>query len=270
MQRRHLLAFAVLVAAVGLLLLPTAGQASGTRSTAWSPNDNGGYTFSSTQNSQTFTLANSGSKATGMLSIALQNQSRYANFSITSNTCSGNSIGPKMSCTVGVSVARSNLEVDIAQLFATSKTTSATIGLVANPSVDVGLTFTTPSSTSISNNCPVNNGVPVSPCLTGDVSAHNSGNVPVTLTIHMPESVVSGSNGTAAVGIGSDTFTCTNPPFSSSRDCTGTVAAGATAVVVPVLVAGDFTMSDSASITASSVPDPNSSNDSVSFSLGST
>jgi hypothetical protein len=133
---------------------------------------------------------------------------------------------------------------------------------------DVGLTFTTPSSTSISNDCPVVNGVPVSPCLTGDVSAHNAGAVPVTLTIHLPEAQVTISGtGKAEVGLGSAVFTCTNPPFSSSRDCTGTVAAGATAVVVPVLVAGGSTMSDSASITASSVPDPNPSNNSVSFTL---
>ena len=152
---------------------------------------------------------------------------------------------------------------------------SACVSFVANGGVltfgaDVGLAFTTPSSTSISNSCLVVNGVPVSPCLTGDVTAHNSGSVPVTLSVHLPEAQVSsgGTSGNAGVSLGSDGFTCTNPPFSSSRDCTGTVAAGATAIVVSVFVSGGDSMSDSASITASSVLDPNSSNNSVSFGLG--
>jgi hypothetical protein len=135
-------------------------------------------------------------------------------------------------------------------------------------SADAGLTFTTPSSTTISEQCGSVNGVPILPCLTGDISVHNDGVVPVTLTVHLPAAQVTGGNGAAAVGLGSAVFTCTNPFLSLERTCTGTVAAGATAVVVPVMVSGDRTISGSASITASSVVDPNPSNDSVSFSLG--
>jgi hypothetical protein len=120
--------------AATVLLLPLAASAGGTASIVYSPdNEGGGYTFGSGQTSQTFTLTNTGGKATGVLTITLQNESRYANFSITSDACSGTSLGPKKSCTVSVSVVRSNLETDIAQLFATSKTTSQPFTVFANP-----------------------------------------------------------------------------------------------------------------------------------------
>src|SRR4051794_9259354 len=120
-MKRLLLMTAALGATV--LLLALGASAGGTASIAYSPtnpNDSTGYTFGSGQTSQTFTLTNTGGKATTALRITLQNQSRYANFSITSDTCSGASLGPKKSCTVMVSVVRSNLETDIAELFATS------------------------------------------------------------------------------------------------------------------------------------------------------
>src|SRR3954453_3347593 len=99
MQRRHLLVLGVLVAAIGVLLLPTAGQAGGAPSIAWSPSgtfDYGAVTPGQTA-SQTFTLRNSGGSATAMLSVSLSGSST---FSITSNACTGIALGKGKSCAV--------------------------------------------------------------------------------------------------------------------------------------------------------------------------
>ncbi len=121
MQRRHLLVLGVLVAAIGFLLLPTAGQAGGAPAIAWSPSGTYGYgavTPGQTA-SNTFTLKNSGGSATGMLSVSLSGSSA---FSITSNACSGTALGKGKSCAVTVQYAPTTAgESDTATLTATGK-----------------------------------------------------------------------------------------------------------------------------------------------------
>jgi hypothetical protein len=99
-------ASAALVAAgvVGLgLLVPSAGQAARLPATAFSPSSyDYGTIDSGTTASKTFTLRNSGGSATGALSVSLMGSSA---FSVTADTCTARSLGPRKSCSVTVQYA---------------------------------------------------------------------------------------------------------------------------------------------------------------------
>lgn len=117
MQRKHLLIFGVLAAAIGILLLPTAGLAAGAPKLVWSATATAGtftpatpttpanfsfYTVDAgTGPSQTFTLTNSGGTATSALKVSLSG-TNASEFSISNNTCSARSLGPKKHCSVTV------------------------------------------------------------------------------------------------------------------------------------------------------------------------
>jgi hypothetical protein len=77
----------------------------------------------------TFTLTNSGESATGDLAITLPNTSGSA-FSITSDRCSGRSLGARKSCTITVAfVPGGSVESDAATLTATGEHASASLPL---------------------------------------------------------------------------------------------------------------------------------------------
>lgn len=93
--------------AVGLLclglLVPTAGQAAGPPVIAFSPPSHDyGTIDAGTTASKTFTLTNSGGSATGALTISLTGS---AAFSVTADTCTATSLGPRKSCSVTVEYA---------------------------------------------------------------------------------------------------------------------------------------------------------------------
>jgi hypothetical protein len=78
--------------------------------------------------SQSFTLANSGGRATGPLTVTLKGA---AAFTTTGDTCTGTSLAPGVSCTVTVRFGPTSLGAVTATLTAASKTpaVSATAGL---------------------------------------------------------------------------------------------------------------------------------------------
>ena len=131
---RGMIRIIVTAAAVGAaLLVPTAGQAGGAPSLAWSPSTNGSYDYgtldaaASQTKSQTFTLTNSGGAATGMLTVTL---SGSAAFTKTADGCSATSLGPKKSCSVTVQYApTANNANDSATLAASAKKPPATASI---------------------------------------------------------------------------------------------------------------------------------------------
>jgi hypothetical protein len=127
----------VAAAAMGMLVAGTSAQAAATPVLAWSPTTSGGtYDFGTIDGvggktaTQTFTLTNSGRSATGTLAaVALTNTSGTA-FSITSDGCSGLSLGPKKFCQVTVEYAPTTSgESDSATLTAIGEHASASITL---------------------------------------------------------------------------------------------------------------------------------------------
>jgi hypothetical protein len=101
---RRLLAALVAAGLICLgLLVPTAGQAAGPPAIAFSPSSyDYGTIDAGTTASQTFTLTNSGGSATGALTVSLTGS---AAFSVTADTCTATSLGPRKSCTVTVEYA---------------------------------------------------------------------------------------------------------------------------------------------------------------------
>jgi hypothetical protein len=93
-------------AAVAVLVVAATGYAGGPPSISWSPSSGSGFDFGSVavghDSSQTFTLANSGGSASAALTITLTGS---PSFSITDDSCSGTSTGPRKSCTVTVDYA---------------------------------------------------------------------------------------------------------------------------------------------------------------------
>lgn len=135
---RRVLLLAGLVA-MGILMTGTSAQAAGPPVTpvAWSPTTTDStYVFKTIDGvggqtaTQTFTLTNSGGRATGTLApIALTNTS-HAAFSIINDGCSGLSLGPNKSCQVTVKWApTANGEIDGATLTATAEHANASITL---------------------------------------------------------------------------------------------------------------------------------------------
>jgi uncharacterized repeat protein (TIGR01451 family) len=130
---------AQLVAAVAvLLMLAMAGpaSASGTVNLSWSPSGPVSYgTLASgaTSPPKTFTLTNSGSSATSMLTIALTPGSGTPSsaFNKTADTCTGTSLGPKKSCSVMVTYTAPATpgQADQATLTASSNKPAATASL---------------------------------------------------------------------------------------------------------------------------------------------
>jgi hypothetical protein len=129
----------VAAAAMGMLVAATSAQAAGrpVPVLAWSPTASGGtYDFGAIDGvggktaTQTFTLTNSGGSAAGTLApVALTNTSGTA-FSITSDGCSGRSLGPRKSCQVTVEYAPTTSgESDSATLTAIGEHASASITL---------------------------------------------------------------------------------------------------------------------------------------------
>jgi hypothetical protein len=105
---------------------------------AWSPTTSlGSYDYGTlaagATKSVTFTLTNPGGKATGPLRITL---SGPAAFTISSNRCSGRSLGPNKSCTVPVVYApKSSGGSESAMLTASGKSASASLTLTGQTGV---------------------------------------------------------------------------------------------------------------------------------------
>lgn len=134
MHRKHLAIFAVLAAMIGVLLVPTAGQAAGAPALAWTPTTSTGtYDFGTVDVSsdpvKTFTLTNSGGSATSALKINLTGTG-LSEFSILTNTCSGTSLGPKKHCAVTVEYTQGSYgQSDAATLTAISRKPAATASI---------------------------------------------------------------------------------------------------------------------------------------------
>ena len=94
------------VTASAVLLTAAVGQAGGPPSLSWSPSTSGGFDFGTVgvgdSHSQTFTLTNSGGSASADLTISL---SGPTTFTVTSDGCTGTSLGPRKSCTVTIRYA---------------------------------------------------------------------------------------------------------------------------------------------------------------------
>ena len=129
----------IAAAAMAMLAAGTPAQAANTPVLTWSPtNTSGGtgYDFGTVDGvghqtaTQTFTLTNTGKSSTGTLAaVALTNTSGTA-FSITSDGCSGLSLGPNKFCQVTVQYApTTNGESDSATLTATGEHASASLPL---------------------------------------------------------------------------------------------------------------------------------------------
>jgi len=126
---RGLMRATVAAAAATLaLLVPEAAQAGGPPAIAWSPTTSGG-TFDhgaivvGETASQAFTLTNTGGSATARLSISLSGSEA---FSITSDACTGTSIGKRKSCAVTVEYAPTTVgQSDTATLSASGKKAAA-------------------------------------------------------------------------------------------------------------------------------------------------
>ena len=125
------------IVAAAALLAPAAGQAGGAPAIAWSPTTSGGtYNYGAVNvgqtATQTFTLTNSGGRATGTLVVAL---SGSAAFTITADGCTARSLGPRKSCTVTVQYAPTVGGSDTATLTATGEHASASLTLTGSGTV---------------------------------------------------------------------------------------------------------------------------------------
>jgi hypothetical protein len=118
-----------LAGAVVLSFTPAALLASAAPSLSFTPSSwTAGPIASGTQTSQTFTLTNTGGKASA--AITAVTLSGPAAFTKTADTCTGTSLGPDKSCTVTVQYApASNGESDTATLSASGIHASATASL---------------------------------------------------------------------------------------------------------------------------------------------
>jgi hypothetical protein len=103
-RRRRASGALVAAGLIGLgLLVPSAGQAARLPATAFSPlSYDYGTIDAGTTTSKTFTLTNSGGSATGAQSVSLTGSSA---FSVTADTCTARSLGPRKSCSVTVQYA---------------------------------------------------------------------------------------------------------------------------------------------------------------------
>src|SRR5262245_45515112 len=105
-NRRSRIIGALAACAVTVLVVAVAGQAGGPPSLAWSPSTNDSFGFGlvgvGKTVSQTFTLTNSGGSASAALTVTLTGPPEL---SITEDTCSETSLGPRKSCTVTVEYA---------------------------------------------------------------------------------------------------------------------------------------------------------------------
>ena len=136
-MHRFISSVTVLVAAAALLLVPAAGQAGGAPSIAWSPTTSDGtYDYGAVNvgqtASQTFTLTNSGGRATGTLAVALSGPSA---FTITADGCTARSLGPGKSCNVTVQYAPTVGGSGTATLTATGEHASASLTLTGSGTV---------------------------------------------------------------------------------------------------------------------------------------
>jgi hypothetical protein len=119
------------VAVGALLIVAATGWAGGPPSIAWSPSSGGGFDYGSVavghDSSQTFTLANSGGSASAALTVTLTGS---PSFSITDDSCTGTSTGPRKSCTVTVDYApTASAGAETATLSAQGKKAEATANI---------------------------------------------------------------------------------------------------------------------------------------------
>lgn len=151
----------VSLAVLGVLsFTPAALASTAAPSLSFTPSSwTAGPIDSGTTTTQTFTLTNTGGKASGGLTVTLPGS---AAFTTTADTCTGRSLGPGKSCSITVQYApASNAENDTATLTATGAQASATAplsGSSTNPNPfaqsqadceAIGGTFSTDPSTDV-------------------------------------------------------------------------------------------------------------------------
>jgi hypothetical protein len=132
----------------------------------------------------------------------------------------------------------------------------------APPTVDASLAFTQPSTHPFPS--PYNTA-------TGDVTVHNGGGLTETVTVTGQASFASGSGGGAGAFEFNNTYcSSTFVPDTQSFSCTVSLAPGDTVTLLSIGVSGTVTISGSASITAATYSDPDTSNNTLSFTLAAT
>jgi|GEM_PF-4788969 len=134
-------ALALSGAGAALALLAATGAAAGSPSLRVDPASwDFGAIDTGTTASRTFTFTNTGGAATGALTASLPNSS--AAFTLTADTCTGRSLGPRRSCTVTVRYAPGPDTTDTGTLRVASRRDAAEAALSgrATPTVAVQIT----------------------------------------------------------------------------------------------------------------------------------
>jgi hypothetical protein len=133
----------------------------------------------------------------------------------------------------------------------------------APPTVDASLAFTQPSTHSFPS--PYNTA-------TGDVTVHNGGGLTETVTVTGQASFASGGGGGGAGAFDFNDTYCSHTyvPDTHSFSCTVSLAPGDTVTLLSIGVSGTMTIPGSASITAATYSDPDTSNNTLSFTLAAT
>jgi hypothetical protein len=225
----------VTAAAMGMLVAGTPAQAAATPVLTWSQ---GGTTITSYDfgtvdgvggqtATQTFTLTNTGKSATGTLAaVALTSGTA---FSITSDGCSGLSLGPNKFCQVTVQYAPTmNGEIDSATLTATGEHVSASLPLTGQGgTADLTLSPGTLTGTDSNgtNDYGYDFGLVGSSSVTGTFTVTNSG-TGTSNTLGLADCCTTGftlsndqTTGSTLAPGGTATFQLTLSP--SSLSCTG-------------------------------------------------
>jgi Cep192 domain 4 len=245
--------FLLLVAALALLA-PAVGQAASGPAIAFTPSSNDyGTIDANTTASETFTLRNSGGKATSALKVMLTGSSA---FSLTADGCNGTSLGPKKSCSVTVQYEPTAAgSTDSATLTASSKKppASASVSLTGKstpPNVDASLAFVKPSSQYSE------------PGASGEITLHNGGAVAETVSVTIGRSVTGSFAGAPSTVVSPscavDTVEQGGNPIQWT--CNVPVLAGETVTLVALDVTGTVSLQVFASITGATFPDPDTSN----------
>lgn len=210
---RRRLTFSVLGAAVAaVMVIPGVAQGAPSPTLTWTPTTTSydfGTLSAGTTASQTFTLTNTGKSASG--AIKAVEVSGSTAFTITSDTCTGTSLGPRTTCSVTVEYAPTTAgESDAAELAVTAVHASTSITL-----------------SGMAASLPV---LSLSPGTLLGVTSNVSDFSFFTYNLTMPQQfTVSNSGGTANLtvqysGVSVSNDACTGTDLTQGGTCTFTVA----------------------------------------------
>lgn len=237
------IAAATLVAAAMLVAPAPARASSAPPNLAWSPTTSvGGYDFGTLDagagaaKSVTFTLANAGDRASANIAVSLPGSPA---FTVTADSCTGTSLGPRKSCAVTVAYAPTTSgEADTATLTATAVHDSAGLALAGKSGIP-SLAFS-PASYDFG-------AVSVGGSATQSFTLTNSGSgtsAPLTMSLSGSSAMSlssDGCNGAELAPGGTCTVTVAYAPAQSGTDNGTLGAGGATAGLTGTGTAGALT-----------------------------